>query len=51
MNSTAELDQNDYEVALGTGLASGVYTRKEAKLLAEQRSLNWKRVKIWAGVK
>jgi hypothetical protein len=51
MNNTTELDQHDYEVALGTALAGGVYTRNEAKLLAEQRSLNWKRVKIWAGVK
>lgn len=51
MNNTAKLDQHNYEVALGTGLAGGVYTREEAKLLAEQRSLNWKKVKIWAGIK
>lgn len=50
MDKVTELDQTRHELALGTGLMGEAYTIEEAKLIAEQRSLDWENVKDWAGL-
>ena len=47
-DNTTITDQIMHEQALGIGLASKHYTNEVAKIMAEQRKLDWKNVLEWS---